>query len=457
MRRHLVLSLALLFLALGVPSNAQNADVTVDEGQPLTVECALRVEEPADWRLDGGAVPADLRPAGESAAAGRLTARLHAAAARAQHAGEYSCGRRPAQRVRVLVRAARRQQEPTPGTAACRRTVALTAAAPLTVGALVARRRRERRPSGSVLDAPSRRPSLASAEAGALRALGGCEASRRRSLRSTYTYTYTFVVRRLYCHVCDADTTASKASEDKAVESTSAAAGLPLFYYDVGRPLLLNCTLPRPADGGSYLWKKNDTAVENVLDLNKRFEKDEGGAVFRMLGRSNEEDFGNYTCTVGAQTQGWDVRGRPHAKLPRDTNVVENQPLKLVCKVLGKPYGAVTWLYKNDTHNASDVAAALGAERVELRRSEQGVEDGELLVKEAARSDAGVYSCTPVVNGTAAATTLRVKDQYAALWPFLGICAEVFVLCAIILVYEKRRTKPELDDSDTDNHDQKKS
>lgn len=45
---------------------------------------------------------------------------------------------------------------------------------------------------------------------------------------------------------------------------------------------------------------------------------------------------------------------------------------------------------------------------------------------------------------------VRVKDKLAALWPFLGICAEVFVLCAIILIYEKRRNKTDLDESDTD-------
>lgn len=41
---------------------------------------------------------------------------------------------------------------------------------------------------------------------------------------------------------------------------------------------------------------------------------------------------------------------------------------------------------------------------------------------------------------------LRVKDKLAALWPFLGICAEVFVLCTIILIYEKRRNKTDLDE-----------
>jgi hypothetical protein len=36
---------------------------------------------------------------------------------------------------------------------------------------------------------------------------------------------------------------------------------------------------------------------------------------------------------------------------------------------------------------------------------------------------------------------LYISDKLAALWPFLGIVAEVIVLCVIILVYEKRRSK----------------
>jgi hypothetical protein len=51
----------------------------------------------------------------------------------------------------------------------------------------------------------------------------------------------------------------------------------------------------------------------------------------------------------------------------------------------------------------------------------------------------------------ACGTVWPVTDKLAALWPFLGICAEVFVLCAIILIYEKKRNKTELEESDTDN------
>lgn len=43
-----------------------------------------------------------------------------------------------------------------------------------------------------------------------------------------------------------------------------------------------------------------------------------------------------------------------------------------------------------------------------------------------------------------------IPDKYAAVWPFLGICVEVVVLCTIIFIYEKKRNKAELEESDTD-------
>lgn len=58
------------------------------------------------------------------------------------------------------------------------------------------------------------------------------------------------------------------------------------------------------------------------------------------------------------------------------------------------------------------------------------------------------------LNGNSSLSLTRSRfiqtGKLAALWPFLGICAEVFILCAIILVYEKRRNKEGLDESDTD-------
>lgn len=233
------------------------------------------------------------------------------------------------------------------------------------------------------------------------------------------------------------------------------------LYYDVKGLLQLNCTAPGQKLTG-YRWIKNGTKLSAVRELNApaaRYQLLDGGGVLR-LEHAHEDDYGNYSCFLIAAgwRRDWDVRGRPVARLPPDSNVVEGQKIKIQCRIIGKPYPRVTWLYKNASSEEGNGTSLEGDARFALEDSEAGVRGGALVLLAARRGDQGRYECMPAAgDGVAAATTLRVKDMYAALWPFLGICAEVFVLCAIILVYEKRRTKPELDDSDTDNHDQKKS
>ena len=56
-------------------------------------------------------------------------------------------------------------------------------------------------------------------------------------------------------------------------------------------------------------------------------------------------------------------------------------------------------------------------------------------------------------NCSESAFFVRVRDKYAALWPFLGIVSEVVVICLIIFVCERRRAaqaKEELDEDDED-------
>lgn len=94
-------------------------------------------------------------------------------------------------------------------------------------------------------------------------------------------------------------------------------------------------------------------------------------------------------------------------------------------------------------------------ERFKLTKVDE-IDDAKLTIEKAMLSDRGYLTCigwNEVMNEDDKAKSesfVRVKDKLAALWPFLGICAEVFVLCAIILIYEKRRNKTDLDESDTD-------
>ena len=56
-------------------------------------------------------------------------------------------------------------------------------------------------------------------------------------------------------------------------------------------------------------------------------------------------------------------------------------------------------------------------------------------------------------NCSESAFFVRVRDKYAALWPFLGIVSEVVVICLVIFICERRRASTAKDDLD-DNDDE---
>lgn len=132
------------------------------------------------------------------------------------------------------------------------------------------------------------------------------------------------------------------------------------------------------------------------------------------------------------------------------TNVVEGEKLHLKCSVTEGTTGLkIVWVFKDKEYPAS-------ADSVKLSRDEeQGYNNAIFNLDNTRISDWGNITCIGYYSGeehlkVMASTYVRVKDKLAALWPFLGICAEVIILCLIIVIYEKKRNKSELEESDTD-------
>lgn len=176
-------------------------------------------------------------------------------------------------------------------------------------------------------------------------------------------------------------------------------------------------------------------------------------------------DMGEYICEIvfnAGHSEEHRVRpqplfvGAPPAIVSssKDKNMVQGEQLDLTCKVSGYPFPTVEWRKDNQEFNTST--------RIHITPYE-GSPTGKLTIYTLDFDDKGTYSCIAsspkFENETATAEmVIRVKDKLAALWPFLGIVAEVIVLCAIILIYEKRKSKQmqDEDDSPDANEDEKK-
>ncbi|XP_066492502.1 basigin [Tiliqua scincoides] len=170
-----------------------------------------------------------------------------------------------------------------------------------------------------------------------------------------------------------------------------------------------------------------------------------------MIPAVDYETSGEYHCvfeTVPLSKATVFVKVKPHVTAykksehgnERDTGV-------LTCKCNSYPPVALwTWFKVVD---GAPQPVINGSEDRFFIKSEQNKTELRILSLDI-QKDPGEYIC----NGTnelgegSAVVSLRVRSRLAALWPFLGIVAEVLVLVTIIFIYEKRRKPDEVPDDD---------
>ncbi|XP_066157407.1 neuroplastin [Euwallacea fornicatus] len=243
-----------------------------------------------------------------------------------------------------------------------------------------------------------------------------------------------------------------------------------VVIFTAKKPLLLNCTLSGEGAGEALVeWKKDNVAIRDVASLKDRFKIANSSTVHTLTIPSSEfHDAGNWTCSAivtGQEKVIAEIRVVSSIKVrikPDNINVVEEEKLRIECGVLGNPLPTLSWRIESENYNGS----TFKDNRVEIKNykdeNDQVVENGLLVISGVNKGDRGLYFCVGVnafynTNTDTAHGIVRVKDKYAALWPFLGICAEVIVLCAIIIIYEKKRNKTELEESDTDQSPDQKN
>ncbi|XP_054714662.1 hemicentin-1-like [Uloborus diversus] len=218
-----------------------------------------------------------------------------------------------------------------------------------------------------------------------------------------------------------------------------------------GLDLVLQCNnTDYPSD--TIQWLKESLPV-NTTD--KRIKIDASTNTL-LIEKAVETDTGNYTCTFTPSAASAIIVVRTAVKLgtfDNSRNVVQGQNIVLICNATqGVPLPTLQWLKDEEPLNVSNP-------RITLQADPRGIEGTTLTISDAQFEDRAEYTCvaTNEVNTVNATILVRVKDKYAALWPFLGICAEVAVLCTIIFIYEKRRQKPDFDESETEHNTENKN
>jgi len=228
---------------------------------------------------------------------------------------------------------------------------------------------------------------------------------------------------------------------------------LKVFDETKSIPLILSCNITA---AGKYTlsWLRNNTDVSLDPQLKGRYEIIDVENKF-IISHPMEEDAGIFTCSIPElrESKDFNVAAKVYFKqMSHSQAVVEGEKLKLHCIAYGTD-PEIKWVIGNETYETS-------RGRIRLDEDDRKIKNSVLYIDNVVLEDRQTYNCTATnlaikfgnANYSEAQEWIyvRVKGKLAALWPFLGICAEVFVLCAIILIYEKRRNKAELEESDTD-------
>jgi hypothetical protein len=204
-------------------------------------------------------------------------------------------------------------------------------------------------------------------------------------------------------------------------------------------------------DGTTAAWYLNDALVVSKEKVYEVYPNN----TLRILNVEPGVVTGKYSCKYGGANDSttFNIRVRAYVmQFDKPKNVIQGDPLSLECKAWGVPEPSVAW-FREGVRLVSEGTAG----KVTFKNSSGSsdvstikfpiIENGTVRIEQMEYKENGTYSCivTNVIDeqdvSVNATVLVQVKDKYAALWPFLGICAEVAILCTIILIYEKRRAK----------------
>ncbi|XP_066551940.1 basigin [Amia ocellicauda] len=206
---------------------------------------------------------------------------------------------------------------------------------------------------------------------------------------------------------------------------------------------VLSCNMTNPPNEikGRY-WVKNGKEIKDT--------KDQKSDPFMKLELKNlnPENGGIYTCVyliTPEANKSIEVKMPPHVKAYKHSEHGNEQDKGvLTCVSHGYPLPTSWMWFKNGAETPINGTAG----KYEIKSTpEKTILYIDNLDME---DDMGDYECVGEndIGLNRDKIHLRVRSRLAALWPFLGIVAEVIILVTVIFIYEKRRKPDEIVDDD---------
>lgn len=213
--------------------------------------------------------------------------------------------------------------------------------------------------------------------------------------------------------------------------------------------LSCNLTNPHSPIKGHY-WTRNG----------KTFEKSESSSdsayMEYVIEKIDYHHAGIYECVFRSEppvNASIEVKAPPHVVAYKHSeNANEKDKAALVCVSHGYPLPTDwSWYKLRDGGDEGDKVAITNGTNNDKYEIKNTPNKTTLYVKDLnIEEDMGVYECLGMSDAGKSQDKiqLRVRSQLAALWPFLGIVAEVIILVTIIFIYEKKRKPDEITDDD---------